>query len=295
VLGLRWSSRTGRAVVVMVALAGSVACGRHGNPSGDRPELSATAQPERIVTLAPSLTEIAYAAGCGPELVADTTYDDHPSAARSLPHVADLVSVDLERLTALRPTVVIALHDQERQAAPISTRLRVPVVYLPNRNLDDLFADIRRVGDICGKADAAASLSHSLHARLDAVARQAARYRSHPTVLFLLDLPGFTAGAESFLNDLIRLAGGVNVAGDIRQAYPNLSGESLLAMDPQVMIVAREVRFDAGIRAQEPWRSIIAVKRGRVLRPPSDDILERNGPRVVQGLEWLVGAIHQQP
>jgi iron complex transport system substrate-binding protein len=253
---------------------------------------SAQADQPRIVTLAPSLTEIAYAVGCGPELVADTSYDDYPATARSLPHVADLVNVDLERLSALRPSVVIALHDQEREAGPISSRLGVPVAYLPNRNLDDLFTDIARVGQLCGTPDAAALLSRSLHRRLAAVAQQAARYQTHPRVLFLLDLPGFTAGSQSFLSDLIRLAGGVNVAGDIQQAYPDLSAESLLAMDPQVMIVARQVLFGPEIRSSEPWRSITAVKAGRVLRPPSDDILERNGPRVVDGLEWLVRSIH---
>jgi ABC-type Fe3+-hydroxamate transport system substrate-binding protein len=253
---------------------------------------SAQAKQPRIVTLAPSLTEIAFAVGCGPNLVADTSYDDYPAGARSLPHVADLVNVDLERLGELHPSVVIALHDQEREAAPISSRLGVPVTYLPNRNLEDLFTDIARVGELCGTPDAAAELSRSLRGRLAAVAQQASRYQTHPRVLFLLDLPGFTAGAQSFLSDLIRLAGGVNVAGDIQQAYPDLSAESLLALDPQVMIVAKEVRFGQEIRSSEPWRSISAVKTGRVLRPPSDDILERNGPRVVDGLEWLVRSIH---
>jgi iron complex transport system substrate-binding protein len=254
---------------------------------------SAHAPPPRIVTLAPSLTEIAYAVGCGPSLVADTTYDDFPAGARSLPHVADLVNVDLERLGTLRPSVVIALHDQEREAAPITSRLGVSVDFLANRNLEDLFTDITRVGELCGTPDAAASLSHSLHARLAAVAQEAARYPTHPKVLFLLDLPGFTAGAQSFLSDLIRLAGGVNVAGQIQEAYPDLSAESLLAMDPQVIVVAKAVRFGPSIQSSEPWRSISAVKSGRILRPPSDDILERDGPRIIDGLEWLVRSIHE--
>lgn len=260
---------------------------------GRASSIATPASQARIISLAPSLTEIAYAAGCGHELVADTTFDDYPADARGLPHVADLVNVDLERVSALGPSVVIALHDQEREAAPISSRLHVPVVYLPNRNLGDLFADIARVGRVCGTADAAAKLSRSLRARLDAVGKQAAQYRSRPRVLFLLDLPGFTAGSQSFLSDLIGLAGGVNVAGGIREAYPNLSSESLLSMDPQVIIVGRAVKFGPEIQAQEPWRSITAIKEGRVLRPPSDDILERNGPRIVEGLEWLVRAIHR--
>ena len=247
----------------------------------------------RIVSLAPSLTEIAYALGCGPKLVADTTYDDFPASARTLPHVADLVSVDLERLSALRPNIVIALHDQERQAAPIQSRLHVKVVYLPNRRLDDLFADISGVGGACGAETMARKLSHTLRARITDVSAKASRSRKHPTVLFLLDLPGFTVGAGSFIDDLIRLAGGINVAGGIGQPYPNVSSEALLAMNPRVIIVAREVRFGADVQKREPWRSISAVRDRRVVRPPSDDIVERNGPRIVEGLRWLAAAIHK--
>jgi len=259
--------------------------------------LAASAQtlaalPQRIVTLAPSLTEIAYAVDCGRLLVADTTYDDFPPAARSLPHVADLVNVDLERLSALHPTKVIALHDQEREAAPIASRLHIDVMYLPNRNIDDIFTDISRVGQLCSTSSAAARLSRVMHARIAAVAKRAARYSDRPRVFFLLDLPGFTAGSQSFLNDLIVLAGGVNTAGTIHQAYPNVSSESVLAMDPEVLIIGRAVQLGPHVLAQEPWRSISAVKNGRVMRPPSDDIIERNGPRIVEGLEWLVTAIH---
>lgn len=242
--------------------------------------------------MAPSLTEIVYAIGCESKLVADTTYDDYPARARTMPHVADLVNVDLERLSALAPTVVVALHDQEREAAPIETRLHVPVVYLPNRNLEDLFVDIDGVATACGMPAAASQLSRSLRARIAAVARSAQRYQKRPSVFFLLDLPGFTAGSHSFIDDLIRLAGGRNAAGGIDQAYPDVSAEALVAMDPQVLVVARETKFGPDVQAQEPWRSLRAVRQGRIVRPPSDDVIERNGPRVVEGLEWLVRAIH---
>lgn len=246
----------------------------------------------RIVSLAPSLTEIAFAVGCGPKLVADTTYDNYPAAARSLPHVADLINADLERLSALHATAVIALHDQEREGGPIQSQLGIAVTYLPNRNLGDLFTDIAGVGDACGERARAAALSASLRARIRSVAKKNSARTTHPRVLVLLDLPGFTAGKQSFLNDLIRLAGGLNVAGDIKQAYPNLGSESILSADPDIIIVARAARFGSDITRLEPWRSLRAVKERRVLRPPSDDILERNGPRIVEGLEWLSRALH---
>jgi cobalamin transport system substrate-binding protein len=261
------------------------ACGQRvpgtATSAGTRPHA-----PPRVVTLAPSLTEIAYAIGCQGSLVADTTFDDYPPAARQLAHVADLSDVDLERLSVVRPTIVVALHDQERETAVIWSRLRVPVVLLPNRNLSDLYIDIRGVGEACERPADAARLSRSLRAQIAAVAAKAPRTR-RPRVFFLLDQPGFTAGAQSFIDDLIRLAGGINTAGTIREPYPNVSAEAIARMNPDILIVARELPRGAGLLAQEPWRSLNAVRQGRVVRPPSDDIVERNGPRVVEGLVWM--------
>jgi iron complex transport system substrate-binding protein len=245
------------------------------------------------VSLAPSLTETAYRIGCGPQLVADTTFDDYPAAARALPHVADLVAVDLERLRALSPTLVLALHDQEKEGAPIAAQLHIPVTYLPNRDLNDLYVDIAQVGTACGRVSEADSLAADLRARIAQLAKQAAAYHDRPSVFFLLDLPGFTAGAHSFLDDLIRLAGGVNVAGGLPEPYPDISSEWLLKADPDVIIVARDAQFGSDVLAQPPWSSLRAVHAGRVERPPSDDILERDGPRIVDGLAWLIWAIHR--
>lgn len=253
----------------------------------------ATKPSPRILSLAPSLTEIAYAIGCGDLLVADTTYDDYPGAARRLPHVADLVQVDLERTALLAPSNVLALRDQEREAGPLQARLGIPVTYLPNRGLADLFADIAAVAQVCRMPQAGQKLAASLRRQLASIAAQTARHGSHPKVLFLLDLPGFTVGRSSFLDDLIRLAGGENVAGSIQQPYPNVSAEWLLRVQPDVIIVSRGTPFGRDVRATEPWRGLRAVRADRVYRPPSDDIVQRDGPRIVEGLRWLASVIRR--
>jgi iron complex transport system substrate-binding protein len=249
----------------------------------------------RIVSLAPSLTEIAYAIGCGPELVGDTRFDDYPAQARALPHVADLVKVDLEKVAQLAPTAVIALHDEEKEGGAITAGLPgVSVRYLPNRDLPDLFADIQGVGDACERAQAASRLGEDLRRRIAQIAMQAENSSARPRVLYLLGLPGYTAGKNSFLDDLIRLAGGANVAGDIDEPYPDLSAESIIAMHPDVIVVAHDTPFGSDVRAREPWSSLDAVRAGRVRVPPDDDVMERLGPRVVVGLRWLRDAIRIQ-
>ncbi|HET9343494.1 MAG TPA: helical backbone metal receptor [Candidatus Eremiobacteraceae bacterium] len=248
----------------------------------------------RIVSLAPSITEIAYAVRCGGELIADTTFDDYPPAAKKLPHVADLAHVDLEALATIHPSVVLALHDQEKEGTEIAERLDVPVTYLPNRGMADLYADIAGVGRACKAETFAAELSALIRAQVATIAAKAAHAPTKPRVLFLLGLPGFTAGKSSYLDDLIRMAGGVNVAGNVDQAYPDLSGEAIAAMQPDVIVVGREVPFGQDVRSREPWRSLAAVRSGRIEVSPDDDILERPGPRIVEGLAWLEKAIHQK-
>lgn len=246
----------------------------------------------RIVSLAPSLTEIVYALGCGDRIVGDTSYDDYPAQARRLPHVADLTHVDLERFTELRATTVLALHDQEKQGSEIAkSSPSLSIRYLPNRSLVDLYADIEGVGQVCGREKEAKALSASV-AR--GIARVASRTRgmARPRVFYLLGLPGFSVGKNSYLSDLIGLAGGVNVTGNLDEPYPNVSAEAIVALNPDVLVVAHDTPFGADVRSREPWRSINAVRNGRVVVPPNDDLIERRGPRVVEGLVWLAKAIH---
>ena len=240
-----------------------------------------------VISLAPSLTEIAYAIGCQDVLIADTAYDDYPAAAKRLPHVADLAHADLERIAALAPTLVLALHDQEHEAAPIAGRLGIRVVYLPNRRLADLYADIAGVAAACGKQVQGNALARNIHAQLGRIAVRSARRTPRPRVLYLLGLPGFTVGSSSYINDLIVLAGGDNVAASSTAPYPDLSAEAIVKSDPDIIIVSNDTPFGPEMRAREPWRSLRAVRAGRVVRPPDDSLIERNGPRVVQGLAWL--------
>lgn len=274
------------AATLAVAIA-AASCGPPRSPAGGE-----TASP-RVITLAPSLTEIAYAVGCARDLVADTSYDDYPPEARRLPHVADLVSVNLERVAALKPTIVVALRDQEREGSQIAARLSVRVVYLPNRNLSDLFADIAGVGGACRAQARARWVAARIRARIVGIEAAARRAPRHPRVLYLLGLPGFTAGRRSYINDLIEGAGGVNSAHNVDLPYPNLSAEQILALDPDVIIVSHSVPFGSDVRTRPPWRDLRAIRQGRVLRPPNDDIIERNGPRVVEGLAWLAKALQR--
>jgi iron complex transport system substrate-binding protein len=238
----------------------------------------------RVISLAPSLTEIAYVIGCGDRLVGDTLYDNYPPQAKRLPHVADLAHADLERIAQLRPTAILALHDQEKEGAQIAARIPVQIQYLPNRNLDDLYTDVEGVGAACDLRARASAYEQGLR---DSIKRTRCAQASGPRVFVLLGLPGFSVGRRSYINDLIELAGGRNVAADIDQPYPNLGAEAILKADPDIVMVSNDTPFGADVQAREPWRSLRAVREQRIIRPPNDDVIERNGPRVLEGLRWL--------
>ena len=276
-------------MLVALCLAIGSGCAPHAH-SG----LQSGSAPPRIISLAPSLTEIAFALGCGERLVADTDFDDYPDAARALPHVADTRTADLEQVAALHPTAIVALHDQEAEGSAIERQLGTPVAYLPNRDLTDLSADIAGVAAACGRTAQGRALAERLTAKIAHIEEEP-HPSPRPRVLYLLGLPGFAAGGHSFLSDMIEAAGGVNVAVESNEPYPDLNAEAIVRADPDVLIVARDTPFGADVQAREPWRSLKAVRDGRVLRPPSDDIMERNGPRVVQGLGWLRSVLWGAP
>jgi iron complex transport system substrate-binding protein len=242
------------------------------------------AGPPRVISLAPSLTEIAFAIGCGDKLVGDTAYDNYPPQAKSLPHVADLAHADLERIAQLQPTAILALHDQEKEGAQIAARIPVQIEYLPNRNLDDLYTDVEGVGAACELRERARAYERELR---DAIKRARCSQTGGPRVFVLLGLPGFTVGRRSYINDLIDIAGGRNVAASIDQPYPNLGAEAIIKADPDIIVVSKDTPFGADVQKRQPWASLRAVREHRIIGPPNDDIIERNGPRVVQGLRWL--------
>src|SRR6516165_1822379 len=176
---------TGRRIALLMALLATTAsgcittacasAGRMNSTANGRANSTATTAVKpmrpRVISLAPSLTEIAYAVGCGDLLVGDTRFDDYPAAAKALPHVADLAHADLER--------IVALHDQEYEGGTIEARLRVPIVYLPNRNIGDLYADIAGVAAACAMPAQGAKLSAGLRAQIEAATRASAKRAYH--------------------------------------------------------------------------------------------------------------------
>ena len=241
----------------------------------------------RIVSLVPSFTEDLFAIGAGSEVVGVSAFSDTPTAARALPRVSDFSSVDVEKIVALRPTVVVGIPSLARLVQPLR-RVGIDVRLLGDDNFDDIY----RVISVLGAASERTTQAGHLIARLrDQTRRLHARTRTfshHPSVFVVLGTgPIWTAGAGSYVGRLIALAGGRDAAEDLRTPWGEYSAEALVRAQPDAIVAGSESHLKSVLN-REPWRSLRAVREHHVYLLRDSDLLFRPGPRYNEGLLWLI-------
>jgi iron complex transport system substrate-binding protein len=247
--------------------------------------------PQRIVSLAPSQTETLYALGLGPRIVGVDQYSDFPPEAQQKPRVSGYARPDLEQVIAMAPDLVLANPIHTRTIVPEMERLKLTVIVLNPATLDGVFESILLTGRVSGEEAAAAALVGQLRDRADGVRAKTATARS-PRVFVELSPTLHTPGEGAFLSDLIRRAGGQNVAAGIPMQWPQLGVETLLFKDPEVIILSYAgSETPDGVTARPGWQQIAAVRNNRIAAI-DPDLTSRAGPRVVDGLEALARAIH---
>lgn len=259
-------------------------------------------RPERIVSLAPSATEMLFALGLGERLVGATHFCDYPPEAARLPKIGGFTDPNLERILSLRPDLVVGARGNPRELFERLERLGVAGLALEGESLVGLSSDLRLLGRAAGAEARAGELAEEWQRRGEALAALAARTPNRPRVLFLFSLEKpISAGAGSHLDDLIRRAGGRNLAADAGGAWPELTRESILTLDPEVLILSTphgvaegERGAPLGVLRRDPrWAGVAAVRNGRVALL-DDDLLTIPGPRLFEGLERMAEVIHPE-
>ncbi|MGA2621952.1 MAG: cobalamin-binding protein [Thermoguttaceae bacterium] len=288
------SLRTTVSVIFLVA-AGLAICGCGRDAAPDR----TVGGKLRIVSLAPSVTEVLFALGAGESLVGATDRCDYPPAAVGIERVGEFGAPNVEKLLALSPDLVIAAGLEREEVADVLRRSGIRVLDVRIRNFEELFDAIRQIGEAAGRLRQAQGVVAGMQAELEAVKAQnnAAPRRQRPKVLVEIgDHPLMTAGGASFLDDLIARAGGVNVAHEIPQAYASINPEKVIEWNPDIIIVARMGRpGDAAVQLSRRigWADISAVKNGRVIDDIQPDLLFRPGPRLIDGVKALAVRLHK--
>lgn len=250
--------------------------------------------PTRIVSLAPSITEMLFAIGLDQEIVGVTEFCDFPPAAREKPKVG-YSQPNLEAVVALRPDLVLAPKSVLR--VDLLTKLeqvKIPTFVLEPATLEDILAHIQLLGRMVGRtsesvreADRIRKQVAELTARLSGVPR--------PSILYVLNSePLITAGPGSYIHHLIELAGGRNAAANADAPYPRLSMEEVLRQNPEILLFPVG-RFEGIPQDQQDrwkqWTSLAAVQQNHLFQIDAD-LLNRPGPRIVQGLQQLVHVLH---
>jgi iron complex transport system substrate-binding protein len=262
-------------------------------------------RPLRIISLAPCVTEILFAIGAGNQVIANTSYCNYPPEAARREKIGGYLDPDVERVAALSPDLVLGARGNRREAIEQMQALRLTVITVDANNLEEVAQAIRLIGRVVGEENAAGKLAVELDARRKALlarTRHLAEAR-RPRTLFLFSFEGlFSAGAGSHIDELIRLAGGRNIAARTGAPWPQLSMEAIVSADPQVILLlsghGAKTRLSAQaalgrLRVDPRWRTISAVKRGR-LAVLEDDLITIPGPRLIEGLEATAAALHPE-
>ena len=295
-------ARAGRAALIAVVLLSGFACtrearslsrGGRGTPACVDAGLEAHRPAERIVSLLPSVTEILVALGAGGRLVARTDYDRDSTLAR-LPSVGGGLNPSLERLTVLRPDLVVGWSGD--QSLDQLARHGVLVYRPPSQTLADVRCTMLRLGRALGLETAADSLTRAIDGDVEAV-RRAVQGRPRPSVFYVVWLdPPMTAGPGTFLDELIAIAGGQNAFADAPSQWPTVSLEAVLRRQPAVVVVPRGERGaerTARLRSTAGWRDLRAVRTGRVIEVDAE-LFNRPGPRVGTAAKTLARLLHPE-
>lgn len=255
---------------------------------------------QKIVSMAPSNTEILFAIGAGSQMVGRDEFSDYPAEAKSLPSIGgSMGQYSYEQVAALKPDLVLASGINTPEQVKALEDLGITVFYLGNPStLEEMYANLELVAQLTGRETEAAALVESLKARVKAVDEKVAPLSYAPVVFYEIDASDpnkpYTTGPGTFIDLLIARAGGQNLPG-LTDAYPQVSLEQIVLANPAVILLGDALYGTTPeiVAARAGWSEIAAVKDNRVL-PFDDNLVSRPGPRLVDGLEALAQAIHPE-
>lgn len=245
--------------------------------------------PRRIVSLAPGATEMLFAAGAGEQVAATDDASEEPAAARKLPKLGDLGNVDMERLIAIKPDVVVVWpYGTSPAQIALLARLGLPVYREEPRTLEGIAASLRRIGGLTGTGAVADRLARALGARLATLSSRYGRVADPPTALLeVWNRPLYTVGGRQPMSDALRVCGARNVFGELKEAAPVISVEAVIGRDPDIIIAAAPPgRGAAWLAAWRRFPMLRAVRSGRLI-DFEDQRLSALGPGAIDATAEL--------
>ncbi|MFH1074391.1 MAG: cobalamin-binding protein [Candidatus Firestonebacteria bacterium] len=255
-------------------------------------------EPERIISLAPSNTEILFLLNLGGRIAGVSNICDYPAAAEKKEKVGDFFAPNIEKILLLKPDLIIAGGGVQKDLAIKLSALGIPTLTLYPKDLNQVLRDVVLVGKATGKDKEALNLSDSLKVRIENVKEKSKNKKKSKIYFELWNQPITSAGKGSFIEELINIAGGENIFSDINKTFPEVSVEEIIKRNPDIIITAymgKKSGMKKEIKNRAGWGSIKAVKDDKIFDDINSDLLLRPGPRLVSGLEELSKRIFSLP
>jgi iron complex transport system substrate-binding protein len=251
---------------------------------------------QRVVSLAPHITEMLFAAGAGDRIVGTVNYSDYPPAARDIPRIGDNRQVDIERLVALKPDLLIVWrHNAASRQMEQLRKLGIPLYYSEPRKLDDIPEALLRLGRLLGTEQQAQQSASELRRQLDILV---VRYQNRPVVRVFYqvwDRPLYTLNERNIVSDAIRICGGENIFAKLTVPAPIVSIEAVLQENPEAIVSGERHNHTSDGSGLDIWKrytTLPAVRRGNLFALDAD-LLSRPGPRTIAGAAELCIQLEQ--
>jgi len=263
--------------------------------------ITLAAPAQRIVSLAPSNTEILFALGAGKQVIGRDEISDFPAEAKAITSIGSaLDKLTTEAIVALKPDLVLAAEVNSPEQVKALEDLKITVYWLSNpKTFDDLYTNLATVGKLTGRSDEAAKLTESLKTRYTAVIQKVASAATQPKVFYEIDgtdpTKPWTTGPGSFIDTMLSLAGAKNVGAGLKDQFAQISSEELVAQNPDVILLG-DAPYGVTVESvtQRPgWKALNAVKNNAIYTF-DDNLVSRPGPRLIDGLETLARLLHPE-
>ena len=236
----------------------------------------------RVIAMAPHVTELLFAAGGGDRIVGAVNYSDYPEAAKRIPRIGSNREIDLERVIAMKPDLIVAwMHNNSERQIEMVRKLGVPVFLSDPQTLEGIPENVARLGQLMGTGAVANSVAGELRNQL---ASLRARYAGRPTVRAFYqvwDKPLYTLSGKHIVTDALRLCSGENIFDKLTVTAPIVSVESVLQADPEAIFGTAEKNY-GGVKLWKPYATLTATRNGNLFTVDGD-LLNRAGPRMIAG------------
>jgi len=246
--------------------------------------------PKRIISLTPATTEILFALGLGDEIIAVSSYCTWPLEAKKKEKVGSFSSPNIEKIITLKPDLVFVTGMEQAHLVAILSSLNIKYISVDPKNIDELMDSIKEIGAVTGKADQAAVVNKNIKDALTKIEKSIsmAGLTQRPKIYMEIWYdPIMSPGKGSFVDDMIRQAGGINITSDLRRSYSRIDPEEVIFRNPDRIILAY-MKSDSWVNENFSkrlgWENVKAVRADKIFIGINPDIILRPGPRVAQGL-----------